>query len=96
MTDISNETLDEVERRPIIIVDLQEGLHWGDCPICGEYRRMDHAVAWYCGPTHDEIGSVTTEYTDGGIVGGKSVCKSCHDTFYADEIARLRAEREVK
>lgn len=64
------------------VIDLNEERNWGDCQMCGEYRRLDHAVAWYCGPTHDEIGSVTTEYNDGGIVGGMCVCKRCHDGFY--------------
>ena len=91
-----SEIPDEVQRYPIIVIDLQESLRWGNCPMCSEYRRLDHAVAWYCGPTRDEIGSVTTEYSDGGIVGGKSVCKPCHDQFYAEELARLRAAREGK
>lgn len=66
----------------MITIDLQEGRYWGDCPMCDQERRLDHAVAWYCGPTHDEIGSVTTEYTDGGIVGGMPVCGACHDRHY--------------
>lgn len=67
----------------MITIDLQEGLNWCDCPMCDQERRLDHAVAWYCGPTHDEIGSVTTEYTDGGIVGGMGVCRACHDKHYS-------------
>ena len=59
----------------------------GECNMCGQERRLNHAVAWYCGPTHDEIGAVSTEYrsTDGepAIVGGMCVCKECHDRHYA-------------
>lgn len=57
----------------------------GECAMCGQERALDHSVGWYCGPTHDEIGSVTTEYTDGGIVGGMRVCKECHDGFYQQQ-----------
>jgi hypothetical protein len=61
---------------------------WGECPLCEQERRLTHAVAWYCGPTHDEIGAVSTEYRshDGrpAIVGGKTVCKECHDGFYPE------------
>lgn len=59
----------------------------GECNMCGEERVLDHAVAWYCGPTHDEIGSVSTEYRgcDGhpAIVGGMQVCEECHDRHYS-------------
>jgi hypothetical protein len=59
----------------------------GECCMCEEMKRLDHAVAWYCGPTHDEIGSVSTEYRgcDGkpAIVGGMRCCKECHDKHYA-------------
>jgi hypothetical protein len=55
----------------------------GECNMCGHERQLNHAVAWYCGPTHDEIGSVSTEYVSGtdepAVVGGMSVCKECHD-----------------
>jgi hypothetical protein len=74
--------LSEASARPIYYIDLQEGRYWGECPMCNRVRRLDHAVAYYCGPTHDEIGSVTTEYADGGIVGGMPVCKDCHDAHY--------------
>ena len=52
------------------------------CCICGEEHELSHSVGYYCGPTHDEIGSITTEYTDGGVVGGMPACKPCHDKFY--------------
>lgn len=75
---------------PWIVIDLQEDRHWRDCPMCDRLRKMTHAVGWYCGPTHDEIGSVSTEYRscDGtpAIVGGMPVCKECHDGFYAVEM----------
>ena len=58
----------------------------GECPMCDQMQILDHAVAYYCGPTHDEIGSISTEYTscDGkpAIVGGMPVCKRCHDRHY--------------
>lgn len=69
----------------VAVIDMQEERYWGDCSMCGHLHRLDHAVAWYCGPTHDEIGAVTTEYTDGGIVGGMCVCKQCHDGHYAEK-----------
>lgn len=54
----------------------------GECCICGKLCVVEHCVGYYCGPTHDPIGSVTTEYTDGGIVGGRLACRPCHDNFY--------------
>jgi hypothetical protein len=67
----------ETKHGPVIVIDLQGEREWGDCCMCEEYKHLNHCVGYYCGPTHDEIGSVTTEYTDGGIVGGMCVCKSC-------------------
>lgn len=69
--------------RIIYVLDLNEARNWGDCPMCDQERRLDHAVGWCCGPTHDEIGSMSTEYRD-TPVGGMCVCKSCHDQFYRD------------
>jgi hypothetical protein len=67
-------------------IDMQEGRYWGDCIMCREYRRLDHAVGYYCGPTLDDIGSVSTEYISGtdepAIVGGMCVCRKCHDRHY--------------
>jgi len=61
----------------------------GECAMCGEERRLNYCVAWYCGPTHDEIGSISTEYVSGtdepAIVGGMCVCKDCHDQHYSTE-----------
>lgn len=58
----------------------------GECVLCEQWKRLDHAVAYYCEPTHDEIGSVSTQYTssDGSpaIVGGMQCCKECHDEHY--------------
>ena len=65
-----------------ITIQLDAGREWGECPMCHKERHLNRAVAWYCGPTHDEIGEVTTEYSDGGIVGGMSVCQPCHDDHY--------------
>lgn len=54
-----------------------------DCAICGELKQCRHCVAFYCEPTYDEIGSISTQYhgTDGqpAIVGGMVCCKECHD-----------------
>jgi len=67
----------------IIVIDMQEARYWGDCPMCEQYRRLNHAVGWYCGPTHDEIGSQSTEYRGpDATVGGMCVCQPCHDEFY--------------
>lgn len=60
----------------------------GECPMCGDWRILNHAVGWYCGPTHDAIGSTSTEYkpSEGeteAIVGGMGVCRQCHDDFHA-------------
>lgn len=52
-----------------------------ECPLCGVVDRIDHAVAYCCGPTHDEIGSESSEYA-GCTVGGMCCCKSCHDKHY--------------
>lgn len=55
-----------------------------ECALCGEVKLINHCVAFYCEPTHDEIGSVSTQYmgNDGkpAIVGGMACCKDCHDT----------------
>ena len=67
----------------VIVIDLNAEREWDDCNKCGDYRRLNHAIGYYCGFTHDPIGSVTTEYTTGGIVGGMLVCKECHDDFYS-------------
>lgn len=69
-----------------ILIDMNEGRYWDDCPMCGQEWRLDHAVGWYCGPTLDEIGSVSTEYRGTSeapaIVGGMCVCAACHDRHY--------------
>lgn len=54
-----------------------------ECALCGEEKVCRHCVPFYCEPTYDEIGSVSTQYrsTDGkpAIVGGMTCCKECHD-----------------
>lgn len=59
----------------------------GECQLCGEMKILRHCVAFYCEPTYDEIGSVSTQYrsTDGqpAIVGGMRCCKECHDRHEA-------------
>ena len=64
-----------------ITIDLDEGREWGECAMCDQERRLTHAVAWCCGPTHDEIGDESSEYP-GCEVGGMCVCKPCHDKHY--------------
>ncbi len=58
-----------------------------ECPLCDEVKLIDHCVAFYCEPTYDEIGSISTVYrsTDGkpAIVGGMTCCKDCHDRHEA-------------
>ena len=58
-----------------------------ECALCGEVKQCRHCVAYYCEPTYDEIGSVSTEYrsTDANpaIVGGMVCCKECHDKHEA-------------
>lgn len=66
-----------------VTIQLDIGRECGECSMCHTDQHLTHAVAWYCGPTHDEIGSVTTEYNDGGEVGGMCVCKACHDQHYS-------------
>jgi len=60
---------------------------YSECNLCGEVKRIDHAVAYYCEPTHDEIGSISTQYRSTpehpAIVGGMSCCKECHDQHYS-------------
>lgn len=69
----------------VITIDLWPN-NSGICNMCEQERILNHAVAWYCEPTHDEIGSISTQYTssDGreAIVGGMCVCRECHDLHY--------------
>lgn len=64
----------------VVVIELFVPI--GDCCLCGKPCSLDYCVGYYCGPTRDPIGSVTTEYTDGGRVGGQAACKECHDKFY--------------
>ena len=52
-----------------------------ECCMCGAETALTHCVGYCCGPTHDEIGSASTEWR-GEIVGGMPVCQPCHDRFY--------------
>lgn len=66
----------------IIVIDLWDRtVH--ECALCGEVKRCLYCVAFYCEPTYDEIGSVSTQYVSGdghpAIVGGMVCCKDCHD-----------------
>jgi hypothetical protein len=63
----------------VTVINMQEGLWWGDCPICWKYRRLDHAVGWYEGPVQVDPGTILPS---GDKVGGRSVCKKCHDEHY--------------
>jgi len=65
----------------MITINLSE---WPEqCPICGEWEpgHLNHAVAFCCEPTHDEIGDESSVYP-GHTVGGMSCCKTCHDNHY--------------
>jgi hypothetical protein len=53
-----------------------------ECCICGKAGNHRHAIGYCCGPTHDDIGSMSTKYR-GIEVGGMPACKECHDEFYA-------------
>jgi hypothetical protein len=53
-----------------------------ECCICGDIGPHKHAVAYCCGPTHDEIGAMSSQYR-GHEVGGMPACKVCHDRHYA-------------
>lgn len=64
----------------ISIINLNEERNWGDCPMCGGWRRLDHAVGWYEEAVHDDIGTVLPH---GGEVGGICVCRECHDRHYS-------------
>lgn len=64
---------------PVMVIHLNEMT--GNCCICGVECYLDYAVGYCCGPTHDEIGSMSTEYP-GLEVGGNVACKKCHDDFY--------------
>lgn len=57
---------------------------WDDCNLCGQYRLLDHSVAFYEEPVHREIGSLMP---DGSEVGGMLCCKECHDKHYAETMA---------
>jgi hypothetical protein len=63
----------------IITINLSEV--WLECGICGEETPDKFAVAYCCGPTHDEIGNESSEYP-GHEVGGMPSCKACHDLHY--------------
>lgn len=70
----------QVVRSALIIIHL-----WPrevDCALCDTVGDHRYAIGWCCGPTKDEIGSESSEYP-GHIVGGMTVCKPCHDSFYA-------------
>ncbi len=65
----------------ILTIDLNEGRQWGDCSMCGEERRLERAVGWWCGPRREDIGATLP---NGGTVGGMCVCRPCHDGFYSE------------
>lgn len=70
----------------VVVIELWDrSVH--ECPLCEEIKVCRHCVAFYCEPTYDEIGSISTVYssTDGkpAIVGGMVCCKDCHDKHEA-------------
>jgi hypothetical protein len=57
--------------------------HVHDCCLCGKEHTDKFVVGYYCGPTLDEIGKPSTEYSGpNNIVGWMSACQPCHDKFY--------------
>lgn len=70
----------------VVVIELWDrSIH--ECALCGEVKQCRHCVPFYCEPTHDPIGSVSTQYVnaDGSpaIVGGMVCCKECHDQHYS-------------
>lgn len=61
----------------ITVIDMNR--YPEECQICGETRWLDHCVAFYEEPVHDEIGTVLP---NGDEVGGMTCCKPCHDRHY--------------
>ena len=53
--------------------------------MCGQYRRLDHAVGWYCGPVRQDPGELVPGWKGEAFAGGMSVCRECHDGFYAEQ-----------
>lgn len=72
--------MQSIDKINVIYYDWLPDRHWDDCVLCGEYRLINHAVAFYEEPVHEEIG---TKLWHGGVVGGMSCCKECHDNHYA-------------
>jgi hypothetical protein len=64
----------------VTVIRLWEPL--AQCCICGAETPLTHSVAYCCGPTHDEIGSMSSEYRD-TEVSGMPACKDCHDRHYS-------------
>lgn len=62
-----------------------EAKRCGECPMCDRERRLDHAVAWFCGPVRVEIGEQVPGWKGEAIAGGMPVCKACHDGFYGED-----------
>ena len=71
----------------VVVIQLWPSIIYDDCPICGHYRRLDHAVGWYCGPVRQNPGEQVPGWRGEAIAGGMSVCGECHDGFYAEQPA---------
>lgn len=84
MADVQQTTL---EPRVVTILNLTPTIEWADCPMCGSFRRLTHAVGWYCGPVHEQPGEQVRGWSDGAIAAGMSVCRECHDGFYGESRA---------
>ena len=74
--------MDVARARPglaIVTINLSD---WAQqCQICGEWDYLTHCVPFYEEPRPDvDIGDTLP---CGGVVGGMSCCKTCHDTIYA-------------
>jgi hypothetical protein len=68
----------------VITIDMNASRWWGDCSMCDQERRLDHAVGWYCEPVPENPGETHVLPNGEAVtVGGMRVCKPCHDSFYA-------------
>ena len=66
-----------------VVIELWSVDKWsGPCPMSGRHAMISHAVAWYCGHVHYEVGEVVQGFEPDAIAAGMPVCRGCHDQFY--------------
>lgn len=65
--------------QPIVVIELWGERHSGECPMCEQEALLDRAVGWYEEAVTEDIGTILPH---GGVVGGMSVCRACHDRHY--------------